>query len=756
MVTALDGTQFRDSDIHSRTIVTSNPALTGRNFIPDHDLGRFWEGAWWLLPTFTKLHHYDPTYRRLVAVENLPPGFWSAVRKYYALHGLPGRGEVSLKKDLEIKKIGGKQFGGHLTRRPSYSDLRTGDKIFLGACWGGAPADRPWNKRVPPDEDPWVVDAWEAVPFGQDVANETRFNILSLTRKSAFVRPSAAAPYEMGSVTSRRLRPGYLAEFVPEPTESELEALARVAGLHAGPAPVSERVRHLALRLVRGLRLTFGTSVEADRDDPSGSYQRLLRGIGALELMRARDPDLGPATPLCSSLLERVARAAAGQSGVTGPAPDAAAYRAVLERAVSAVQTDPGMALTQFVALPQLVDAAQQLASPAVPDSMVRQMLALAPSDAVGARERVRVFWAMVKAGEFLDLIAAQPGWITKALHLPPATVVDQRIRDEFHRLLLHAAALGHDIDNPHVLAALDLVRRGALAPRTRLLNAQGKTQGRNWTSQPIPTVVTDLRVLTPSPTGGPPAETYTSGPWVTDKPGPIYLLNAKEINGHVLFEWEDGSQTTAPVEEVAELITLDTDLVDNPDMVRDARRPPALVPIIPGLSPAEGKKLEASGLPIWYHDDLRLPPPSAPAPYIPTVTSRPGPFPYGFFYFFVPTDPMGPPVQHLPTGPHSPAPPTVVLASATPARPAEGSSATGTGPPPEPGSGNDGEGGRVGGRRPRTSSSGAEPGRSEDVLGGVEVPSDWLVDPVASLPRMSARVRAAALAYASAADLDR
>ncbi|MGW3152573.1 hypothetical protein ACWDG1_50130, partial [Streptomyces sp. NPDC001177] len=76
--------------------------------------------------------------------------------------------------------------------------------------------------------------------------------------------------------------------------------------------------------------------------------------------------------------------------------------------------------------------------------------------------------------------------------------------------------------------------------------------------------------------------------------------------------------------------------------------------------------------------------------------------------------------------------------------------------PPPELGSGNDGEGGGVGGRRPRTSSSGAEPGRSEDVLGGVEVPSGWLVDPVASLPRMSARVRAAALAYASAADLDR
>ncbi|MGW3151746.1 lonely Cys domain-containing protein [Streptomyces sp. NPDC001177] len=665
MVTALDGTQFRDSDIHSSTIVTSNPALTGRTFIPDKDSGRAREEAYWMLPTFTEILHYDPTGQRLVAVEKLPSRFWSAVRKYYSLHGLPGRGDMSLKEDLETKRIGGQEFGRHLTRRASFSDLRTGDKIYLEACWGGAPADRPWDKRVDPDEDPWVIDAWEAVSFGQHVANETRHNVLSPTRKS-FVRPSAAGPYERGSVTSRRLRPGYLAEFVPEPMQSELDALARVAGLHAGPDPVSEQVRHLVLRLVRGLRLTFGTSVEDDRGDPNGFYQRLLRGIGALELMRARDPHLGPATPLCSSLLERVARAAAGQSGVTGPAPDAAAYRTLLERALQAVHGQPGIALTQFVALPRLVATARQVVTLAPTDAMVRQMLGLNASAPMRSGERIRLFWAVAKTDEFLDRTPAQPSLVRKVLHLLPSTVVNPTHLGVFRRLVLQAVVLGYDVDNLNVLAALDLVRRGALAPRTRLLNTQGKTQGRNWTRQRIPTVGTDLRVLFSSLVGGPPAEAYERGPWTVVSDGQPYLLNAHGATGHVLFEWEDGSQTWAPYDEVAELVAIDPELVDNPDMAGDRDIPPTLIPVIPGFSDAGVESLgKGTGLTTWHHDNIQLTAPGSSGLHVLTVTSRPGPARHGFRFYVLPTGPVGSSPQQLPMGPQPPTPPLALFSAA-------------------------------------------------------------------------------------------
>ncbi|WP_032759335.1 hypothetical protein, partial [Streptomyces sp. NRRL F-3273] len=89
--------------------------------------------------------------------------------------------------------------------------------------------------------------------------------------------------------------------FLPEPVGATAE-LAEAAGLRPLPRPAGlpawDDEAPRALRLTRALRLVFGNDVEADRGVPGGRYERLLRGIGALETLRANDPALSGYTPL--------------------------------------------------------------------------------------------------------------------------------------------------------------------------------------------------------------------------------------------------------------------------------------------------------------------------------------------------------------------------------------------------------------------------------------------------------------------------
>ncbi len=91
---------------------------------------------------------------------------------------------------------------------------------------------------------------------------------------------------------------------MPEPLPHELDEMARTAGLHTGDGEASPEVRATTLRLVRALRIVFGPETEQDKP----AHARLLRGIGAMETLRANDKALSRFTPFRMELWTFIAQ----------------------------------------------------------------------------------------------------------------------------------------------------------------------------------------------------------------------------------------------------------------------------------------------------------------------------------------------------------------------------------------------------------------------------------------------------------------
>ncbi len=371
------------------------------------------------------------------------------------------------------------EFTGWLTRRPSVRGLRDQDWIYLDSCWtggvygGNAGAFSNWAASVPPVPDP-LAD----IPIAQVVANGTRKRVRAGDRAIAYSQATPHSPVWFAVYTDARGRPGRLLEFWPEPRDAELADLARTAGLHSGPGPVPRDVLDRTLRLVRALRHAFGPGVgpafaPGIGQDPS--YDDLLRGIGALELMRQNDPHLNDMGPFTLELFQRAALANLRDHGGGVRPPDVGAYRDLLARAAGA---SPGTRLTDFVRVPFLAMVTQRTRNFRDLRAAAIQVLRLDPGATVGPAEISRFYWAQVKSAEWFSSLPDVHTTALVALHLPAP---DPSKRAELGWLATRAIAAGRDPYNVVELAAFHLEELGALDARTLTHDAHGRPNGRNW-----------------------------------------------------------------------------------------------------------------------------------------------------------------------------------------------------------------------------------------------------------------------------------
>ncbi|WP_237517830.1 hypothetical protein, partial [Streptomyces sp. SID7804] len=189
------------------------------------------------------------------------------------------------------------------------------------------------------------------LPVAQHVANRTG-------------RPVYAPTTEVGTARDRdgNVRavltegpdgPGRWRLFTPEPTGADLDALARDAGLHAGPGPADAFARARTLQQIRTLRGALGQDAEQRPEN-----RELLAGLAFVDGLRWLSPDTaarygdGRMTP---DLLDRMVtdwHAATGGTAVdpaTGPTPEQ--YTAFL-RAAADLRATAGPDTTLDVLLP--------------------------------------------------------------------------------------------------------------------------------------------------------------------------------------------------------------------------------------------------------------------------------------------------------------------------------------------------------------------------------------------------------------------
>ncbi|WP_346767429.1 lonely Cys domain-containing protein, partial [Streptomyces sp. C1-2] len=455
-------------------------------------------------------------------------------------------------QDGSTYRASGEEITGWLKRRPSVKRLRDQDWIDFDLCFTGG-AYRPGaarligsNVALPPATDPLAQP-----PLAQIVANGTRKRVRAADRVSAYaVNPSTGVPRFLLHADARGNDSRAL-EFWPEPLDAELADLARTAGLHTGPDPVPGHTLDTTLRLVRALRQTFGPGIG---EDPS--YPGLLRGIGALETMRSNDPHLGSVTPFTLDLFRRAAFADLRARGGNTPSVDTAAFRALLTRAAGAPE---GTRLSDFVQIPGLTWVAQQLTSMPNLQAAAVRVLGLEPSAALGPADLARLYWARVKALEYLASVRDPGAAAAAALHLPAP---DPTKRDQLGWLATTAIAAGRDPYAPHQLAAFHLQQLGAFAPGSLTHDPSGRANGRNWAGALPPGGHVDLSTVSVLRPGG----SYRNGgqeqaPWTArDKTG--FVVRAVDAGAGRTWIALPGGRLRVPHAEVAALLAHDPDLL--------------------------------------------------------------------------------------------------------------------------------------------------------------------------------------------------
>ncbi|MEU9384141.1 lonely Cys domain-containing protein [Streptomyces sp. NPDC048279] len=586
VVTALDGRVFRDSDIHTRTIVTADGRPAGRRAVYDDRQDREDEETDADLTQMTRIHHVLPgPFDAEVAAENLSLN--RSALYHFAAGAQPGLVEVRL-KDGRVLDVSGSEIGNMLARRPSLEDLPSHAGIFMNSNWAGAATDEPGRPLQEHSPDPVVADPLAIVPVGQHVANRTGRQVVCPTRVVGYLKESNR--YSPLLVTTPWGGRGRLMTFMPEPAGNELVVLAREAGLYTSPSRFAPHaVLHRTLRLVRALRATFGIQVEADEHVPGG-YLELLRGIGALEAMRDADPLLGPVTPFTLDLFREVARSFQQQGD-----PDQTAYRTVLASARAAMDADNGAVLRSFTPLPRLAAVAQRLDRENVTE-LTAEILRLKPADPIGKEERTRLYWALVKADEVMRGTPDVAALAAKVLHTPPAPHLPDEAFEDLSRLVAKAVAAGLDAANPSVLAAYDLELRGAFAESTTIVGAGRVVRGRTW-GGPMPQWLdcTFMYEGGAGPGGAVTLERRAQAPWPASPAPWTIRIDADDVSG-MLIRGADGSAVPVPQDEFVELLKRDQDLADVP---LDA--PVVLLsgPAAPSWANAVSKAL---GRTVWFH----------------------------------------------------------------------------------------------------------------------------------------------------------
>ncbi|MFF9059620.1 lonely Cys domain-containing protein [Streptomyces sp. NPDC014882] len=556
----IDGRTLRDADVKSVTL-TDEGRPVGRAVVDGADLLR---REPWLqdLTRSTEWSVYDPVTGEPIG--NPRPVPWKGRDPYFfVVHGLPGQTLMVERMFQNNVPVRGTETGGYLRRRPSVSRLDRDTPLVFLSCWGSGPEGH--TAAALKRSRPFVPDPLAVTSAAQDVSNSTRRDVYAPDREH-WSRYAHGKLYDHGIPTTPANDPVDMVRLRPEPTPDALDDLAARAGLETSPDLTPAMARDTALRLVRALRTTFGVDVEKDKDDPDGTYHRLLRGIGALEVMRRRDEDLREHGELTLDLLDRVTRAHHGLTTAPGtrpapPGPDD--VRTMLEAASARLSADPRSTLPDFVPLSS-VDRARELIGRHGTDRWARQVLGLHPSEQVTAAHRQNALWATVKAVESVENHPDPDALTAKVLHLD--TGVDPRdeaLRADLLRTAATAAALGRDAHDPTVLAAYDLERNGALDDRTLITSVNGAVTGRSWAGRTAPSRMWADRYVI-SPDGGLAGSRGALAPWHREGAGKsahpgAYVLDMNGTTpGRLDMPRPDGTTRPVPYEEIAELLSHD------------------------------------------------------------------------------------------------------------------------------------------------------------------------------------------------------
>uniref|UniRef100_UPI003C7D18C2 lonely Cys domain-containing protein n=1 Tax=Streptomyces sp. rh45 TaxID=3028726 RepID=UPI003C7D18C2 len=323
----VDGVRFRDSDVETRPLVGADHRFEGRESMPDDGRRRLRERRLRLYRGMRERTHVvrvgDAFHT--VGAEETAPDPEASVYTFHA-HGVPG-GLKLAGKDGRVLLLGAEDGGRYIGGLPEVVARAAGDALHVASCYGAVAGD-PLRSQSLIRPAPLVEDPLEEVALAQHAANYSGRTTTAATGRTGYndsVRLLAATP----EGTLARME-----TFLPEPVGATAE-LAEAAGLRPLPRPAGlpawDDEAPRALRLTRALRLVFGNDVEADRGVPGGRYERLLRGIGALETLRANDPALSGYTPLRMELWQLLVPAPDG-----GAAPGPADFEAVLDRALAA------------------------------------------------------------------------------------------------------------------------------------------------------------------------------------------------------------------------------------------------------------------------------------------------------------------------------------------------------------------------------------------------------------------------------------
>ncbi|MFC9810142.1 lonely Cys domain-containing protein [Streptomyces griseoaurantiacus] len=475
---------------------------------------------------------------------------------HIAAHGGPRHVDMP-QEDGTTYRASGEELTGWLNRRPSVRRLRDKDWIYLDACWtggvygGDAEAYSNLAASLPPAPDPLADTA-----LAQVVANGTRKRVRAGDRPVGYAGTEAPHPrFWLEAYTDARGRGGRILEFWPEPRDAELAGLARTAGLHTGPGHVPGDTLDVTLRLVRALRQTFGPGIG---EDPS--HDGLLRGIGALETMRREDPHLNGMGPFTLDLFHRAALANRRDHVDGLRVLDEGAYRALLTRAAGA---PAGTRLTDFVRVPQLVGVARQTRNLGDLPTAATRLLRLDPSATVGPAEVSRLYWAQVKAYEWLSSLPDVGAAAAAALHLPSP---DPSKRNELGLLATRAIAAGRNPYDSVELAAHHLEEQGALHPQSLMRDAAGRPSGRNWGGPMPPNTHVDASVLgtlTRQPDGSYRRTGGEATPWAGQGEHPAYVVTAEDTGtGRVWITLPGGRRVAVPHAEFAQLLARDPELL--------------------------------------------------------------------------------------------------------------------------------------------------------------------------------------------------
>ncbi|MGW5372919.1 lonely Cys domain-containing protein, partial [Streptomyces sp. NPDC004011] len=469
-------------------------------------------------------------------------------------HGLPGT--VIWHTQQGELRDDGPTFARRLARRRSLASLAPEHPVALLVCYAGAApgiGDTPgFHIEGPP---PFVPDPLASVPVGQDTANETGRTVFATVLTNAVVqRRNDSEPY-IALHTDARGRTYEWVMFRPEPAGDALDRRARDAGLHQGPDPAPQAVRERTLRLVRALRQVFGPTV-----DETPEYPELLRGMGALDLMREADPalDRDGARRFTLDLYEQILTRYLGGGLPPGPTPRFTPddHRSLLTEAARRWDAGRRGPLTDWLGLPHLVHLLTGLASSPQREGMARRVLGLDATAPVGEAEWSRLLWASFKVASVTHQSDAGT-FAAAVLHL---RAPDPARADEAVLVARQAAAAGRDPWQYHEVAAYHLEQQGALAPERLLTDDDGTSWGRALDGANRPRGEFDpsvISLLGYAPDGSLVPVGTEPAPWAADphRPTPFVYVADGDADGLLMPD-------PVPARQFGELVFRDPELL--------------------------------------------------------------------------------------------------------------------------------------------------------------------------------------------------